>query len=1231
MRSLVLLAILSPLGVLAELVPGSFETRLQGTILRINITPSNAFSGKIISPQILSSGTASTFSGALQAAPDSETVFEAQVSPGAETGIAPFKLVYTKDGVEMLEILSNSDPETPVQALQAAKAPAGKRIKGTWHNAFRIDNDLNSAESLDEKISDLSTQLQQTTITSLPAALSSVTAAESNVSNRASEKNQTKIALDVIKGLNPAFFAARENAESNLASKTAELETSQENAKSAIIAKVSASKTLLTELISANNLAKSLTGTLKKTLENAAAVSPGTLSATATSLKSGLSSLLVSKPEAAWFDEYFSFLDSIKSDVFEPDTLEQIFPGSYSVSNRIAFLTSFTDDLKIFISAFESRAAAQLSLDQLTPAAWGSNPANTGFDASAVASAMASDSQADTNLVNAQLALADAQRQSLTVQATKASLEQKKSLLTTASLSLLPFQGYGFFSITLSGSGDTATPGIALLSGKSPSGKTWTHSAQVLASDSEQLDGKIFWSTLAANAPIEGELPFSINWEANSEADLLDLSSEPDPQNVLWSELPCAAFAATPKPVQTNTSNFFRESLSNISVTFGDKSEETAPIGFGARVTASNVLSPELVLAPPQSELHFTTTTSAFYGKFALNGASNFDGLLVSTADGSVQGYGSQISANGTASWPVTIQLAPEIESLPAPVLPEDLKPVLWKGLLGNAVKFQVDPPLEINLTTVKLLKGTTLIASGTVAADGSISLSLSKATAGNDYVLEATRQFISGASPSVKSAPFAIVQKTPPATSFQCLLSYGSFLENSSLESTNPLEHQYDLSDAPDGNPYRARLTITSTATGAYTGKIELVELRNTVTETGITPSLKTASLEEFPAEQSLETKAPLISALSFKGSLSASPSPEHPEALTVTAEIPGLVKDSKHILKATILQGAAPGLLDPPATIDPPYSLSANLQLAPSYSTQTLNPLYLLGSGLQNTAGVKTASGKYQTAGAGMAWAKIADTLTWDYKGSSTIAYTWKTRGATFTGAANVDRDGSIAFLANPSSKAGGAGSIKFPPGAAKPTTSALTKNAYATLLASLQNGSSPGTFLVSPKTLLFYSGSILEETKVKGVFRYHTAWQLPADFSIETLGSFAYAESFAPAYRPNEFPADKRVQLGTPYRLNVVFKGEPQDFDLNITANTSKGASLNYSDPDTKKSVLTLSSANSTAVFSGSILLPGNTKSVAISGVYVFDQQDIDPGLRARGSSADGKVLWSLYSDE
>jgi len=208
--------------------------------------------------------------------------------------------------------------------------------------------------------------------------------------------------------------------------------------------------------------------------------------------------------------------------------------------------------------------------------------------------------------------------------------------------------------------------------------------------------------------------------------------------------------------------------------------------------------------------------------------------------------------------------------------------------------------------------------------------------------------------------------------------------------------------------------------------------------------------------------------------------------------------------------------------------------------------------------TTGVKAASGKYNTASTGLARGTLADSYTWNYAGSSTISYTWKSGLATFTGSANVGRDGSIPFMLAP--KAVSAGSLAY--GGEHPGTSKLTKNLYGFMDASLRVIDSGITYYsISANSLLFVTGSILEATPVTEIatsgYRYNSAWVLPDDYSVEALGGFAYAELMLSAFRPANISTDTLVSPDSDYPLTITTKGNPQDYNTGVLFKAS-GAS-------------------------------------------------------------------------
>jgi len=157
--------------------------------------------------------------------------------------------------------------------------------------------------------------------------------------------------------------------------------------------------------------------------------------------------------------------------------------------------------------------------------------------------------------------------------------------------------------------------------------------------------------------------------------------------------------------------------------------------------------------------------------------------------------------------------------------------------------------------------------------------------------------------------------------------------------------------------------------------------------------------------------------------------------------------------------------------------------------------DPTVISGAAFTATAGVKKATSKYAAESLGMGWKTLAPIrFAWDYKGSSTIAYVWKSGAASFTGSANVGRDGAIPFMVAP--KAVTAGKITYTNASSKTVTSTLTKNFYGAMNASLRSdGGDVPVYSIAADSLMFVTGSILEaSTSAASGFRYNTQWTLP-----------------------------------------------------------------------------------------------------------------------------------------
>jgi len=565
----------------------------------------------------------------------------------------------------------------------------------------------------------------------------------------------------------------------------------------------------------------------------------------------------------------------------------------------------------------------------------------------------------------------------------------------------------------------------------------------------------------------------------------------------------------------------------------------------------------------------------------------------------------------------------------------------------GSVLEFTNPGPdaTSLNLNTATLIdsKGKT-VATGELNSSGHYSFNTAAIGSGT-YTVKMDREYVSGLY-SATSAPFQITQKTVPANTYQMLLSYNQFTDTatdtrwsilpslsnatgSNLRSEgSPLTWTYadhNFAALPDGNPYRARLTVTTTSTGSFTGKLELIELKSVTDELGAAAPSNSTNPELFPVTAEFAPKVPVLNTLTIKGELvsHAFASPEHPECLFASILIPSSTSPAATVYPLSF------ALIDDPleAPLDRSTGnnskvpmLFSSLRTVP-WSVSTEEPVLLIGKSVPTiTTAPKAAKGKYTATGSGLAVDRMGSTFTWDYSaGGATINYA--VNG--FTGSANVGLDGEIPMMIAPqkitSSKINkAAGGV-----------SQLVQNLYGFMEAGME--SHEDVFSIKGHSLHFVTGSELESDPKKAAgYRYNSGWDAAAFRTAnngEGLGAKAMAQAMTDAYQPAALIANPVVSAAE-YTLTIVTHNgrESAPYTVSFTTKTT-GAELSIGELNTEAKAIVkgLSSTNATGLFSCKVQLPGKTAPVTIPGVYVRDESDAT--LVARGASTDGEVIWKL----
>jgi hypothetical protein len=772
--------------------------------------------------------------------------------------------------------------------------------------------------------------------------------------------------------------------------------------------------------------------------------------------------------------------------------------------------------------------------------------------------AMEAEAQAKEALASKNLELA-----SLTSQ--KDSLISSKAVLTAAK-ALGGFKGYGTLQGAVkatSSAPSKPTAILATIAGVSPDGQKFTSSSK-LRSGADDAGGVFYINTVAGKNPLIVDVGYNIN---TSEKNASAATLEDGP--AVWAGLDMIqniGGALFPSKVldleradKNRLINLFSGPIGEdglvsasatattpVVVSFGE-AEEAAPIdGFGALLTNANKTS-KLLVAKKGST--FTVTPSAtaaptFAGAYPFGGsaAKTFTGVFIRVEGESgptAKGFGSLV-VGPTASVPVEVNPSTGGDEAPVPETPSaPPQPlVVWTAFSTGSVSFNLnDMPSILSLTTVSLFKGTKLIATAEALADGTVFFPSKGLVAGSDYTLKVSREFVTGIQTSEPSEPFEISARALPVYTYQTLLGPGSSGDEGGTSARN-------------GIPHQGRLTVTTTATGAWTGRLEWVSLTEATDPTG-----QPAQAGDGPAF------IPAVVSYTLKGQLAPSTNPETPSALVSSLVVP--VKGSSgHQLDFSISDGSEESLAEvfgaAPTSL---AALSLQASLTPD-STFGEESSVFSGTALPASKGVAAAKGKYSTVSLQEGSALNNHSHTIDYAGSATATYTFATSSTTkITGSSNIRLDGSIPFLA-----VGSMGKYSQPY-----FNSTTNKKVSASMsivavvacqprLVGAVDENNPKITRFSLEPAPFYAaGTELEvAAKSKGGHLFREDWASGENVSPRNgLGGWAFSGQMelARTKRYADFLAEEKLTSGIPYTFEVHLKGsEPSTYTVTFD---SKGA--------------------------------------------------------------------------
>jgi peptidoglycan hydrolase CwlO-like protein len=744
------------------------------------------------------------------------------------------------------------------------------------------------------------------------------------------------------------------------------------------------------------------------------------------------------------------------------------------------------------------------------------------------------------------------------------------------SRALTNLAGFGTFQGGLKAATSTAakpTAVLATIAGVAPDGQKFTYSSKLRVGESED-GGVLSVNTIAGKRPVIFDVGYSVlsGGVGAPENPLVWSGLELEfkvgralfPSKVVESGREDTGRAMNifggpvdPEGVVSNS----RTAVSSAVVFFGDATEPGAIDGFGAQINNANVVS-KLLVAKKGSTLKLTPSAASapvFTGTYPFGGglAKPFSGVFFWVEDESgsgVKGFGSLVTS-ATASVPVTVYESPVDGEAPQPAAPEvpESPVLLWNGFTSGSISFQLaDMPSGLSVTTVKLFKGTKLIATVEVGSDGVARFPVKGLVSGTDYSLRVAREFVSGVYESDPSSTFEISARSLPVYTYQMLLSG-------------------DPDQPRNGLPYQGRLTVTTTATGAWSGKLEWIALTQAVDASG-TPSSYTFSTDQGDTPVYI----PSLVSYTLKGQLSVPNEPSEPGELRSTIAIPTVKGAPGHQLTVSIRDGA----LDDVKFFGNAPTSAVGLQIQ---SELTLDPAFgdsgtYFGQTYPSTKGVALAKGKYVTISLDADGVpKDNHSHTVDYAGARTAIYTFQTGTGTskLTSTGNVSISGEIPFLIFGSiSKY----SLPYTNNLGRSATASMSILAAAVSLPTLGMNDSDNKYWLQQASLDAVGCELEVSARSKGGYVLREEWANSAQPQADAGWGFVSRNSMAGTKRYSDFLPDEKVQPNTPYNFALILDGTTVLEDT-VTFNSAGVAT--FSDP-AHKSLVTLNATLSTGAF-------------------------------------------------
>lgn len=719
-----------------------------------------------------------------------------------------------------------------------------------------------------------------------------------------------------------------------------------------------------------------------------------------------------------------------------------------------------------------------------------------------------------------------------------AGLEAKKAILASsramlvAAKSLSGFGGFGTYTGAVTGPAYKPTgapsPVTVAIAGTTPDGQKFSYSTKLRQGES----GDAFLiNAVAGKNPIVFDVNYAIDSEAKSgEAYASEESS------VFWAGINAyqtvgsALFPAKVSDVEREDNgrsvNIFggpigedglvstaATATQSVLVSFGYPDESASINGFGAAITNANKAA-KLLVARKGSTFTLTpsaTTAPTFSGVYPfVSGAakpSSYSGvfLRVNGDNGpSVKGFGSLV-VSPTRSEPVEVStdLPSEDGGVPqTPGVPER-EPIVWSGFSTGGVSFQIsDMPESLNITTLILFKGSKEVGRAQADASGLVTIPSKGLAKGSDYSIQVVRETISDVYPSERSEQFEIDVRTLPAYTYQTLLS---------AESTR------------NGMPSQGRLTVTTTATGSWSGNLEWVSLTQVRDASG----------------EILDGFIPTGKKFTLKGQLAAA-NPADPSELSSVVTIPSVKGATGHVLSVAVkdfeIQEAVTAL---PTTTT---ALQLECVFQPDGTEGEAEGAQYFGQGVPSVKALAAAKGNFSTVSVidGNVLSNHSHLIA--VSGAATALYTFQNGSlGKLTSTGNLLMDGTVPVLATGSM---GRYSLSYTNSANKKVTASMAMPSAVVTSVRLSSvvddsGAKPVTRYTATTSNVAINGAELEvAAKSPGGHVYRDDW---ADISAPRngIGGFGFAGqvSTIPTKRYVDFSLDEKFVVGNSYRLEIL----------------------------------------------------------------------------------------------